>query len=74
MLILWCVPSINISQYNSPLCRSILLLDISGNPVDKMILEGPLYELVKDVQGQEFINVGSWKVICERLSKKLSKN
>ena len=62
------------SQYNSPLCHSILLLDISGNPVDKMILEGPLYELVKDVQGQEFINVSSWKVICERLSKNLSKN
>ena len=70
---MWCIPSINISQYNSPLCCSILL-DISGNPVDKMILEGPLYELVKDVQGQEFINFGSWKVICERLSKKLSKD
>ena len=71
MLILWCVPLINISQYNYPLCHSILLLDISGNPVDKMILEGPLYELVKDVRGQEFINVGSWKVICERLNKKI---
>ena len=71
MLILWYVPLINVSQYNSPLCHSILLLNISSNPVDKMILEGPLYELVKDVQGQEFINVGSWTVIYERLRKKI---
>lgn len=37
-----------------------------------MVLEYPFNELVKQIRGYQLMDVGAWKVICERLVKKVS--
>lgn len=41
--------------------------EIFFHPHNKMILEYPFYNLVKEVRGEQFIDVSTWEVVCERL-------
>lgn len=45
----------------------MLVAQVVINPCDKVIFECPLDQLMKKVGCDELVNVGSWKVIRERL-------
>jgi len=41
--------------------------EIFSNPSYKMILEGPFDDLMEEIWGNEFVYIGSWKVVGEGL-------
>jgi hypothetical protein len=45
----------------------MMLHKVIPDPSDKMILKRALDQLVKDIGGQKFMDVGTWKVIGKRL-------
>lgn len=51
------LPTINLIQDGPTLHFSMSLLEITHNPLDKMVFEHTLNQLVKEVWGDEFIDV-----------------
>jgi hypothetical protein len=47
----------------------MLRLQVFADPRHKMVLEGPLDDLMQEVGGQELVNVGARKVPGERLQR-----
>jgi len=45
----------------------MLNLQIFAYPCHKMIFEGSFDDLVKEIGGEDFMDVGSWEVKSERL-------
>ena len=45
----------------------MLKLQVFTYPCHKMVFEGSLDDLVKEVRGEDFVNVSSWEVKRERL-------
>jgi hypothetical protein len=43
--------------------------EICFNPVNEMIFEDALYELVEEVGGNEFMYIGTQKIVGKRLTK-----
>jgi hypothetical protein len=60
-------PQIYIGKYLLSVCLAVDNLKVLGYPVDKVVLERTLYDLVEEVWRQKFMNVGSGKVSCEGL-------
>lgn len=61
-----CNPSINIIHYFVCACLAMLKLQIFTYPRHKMIFEGSFDDLVKEIGGEDFVNVGSGEVKSER--------
>ena len=62
------IPSVNLSQQFVPLAPAIFATQVIFNPSDEVIFERALDELVEDITGDQFIDVGTREVICKRLS------
>ena len=43
------------------------MLKVLGNPSDEVIFKDTFDYLVKKIEGQHFVNISIWKVICEWL-------
>ena len=43
------------------------------DPCHEMILERPLDKLVKQIRGEEFVDVGTWEALCKRLHDSISR-
>lgn len=54
-------PSVNICKYPVGLSFRVCLLDPLGDPVDEMVLECPLDDLMKKVRRQKFMYICSRK-------------
>jgi len=60
-------PPINFVQNHFAPRLSVLFLEITDNPLNKMVFEHTLDELVKQVWGDEFVDVRMGKVFGEWL-------
>ena len=58
---------IKITHYLQSTLLAIGEMEIFTYPLNKVILEYPLDELVKDVWCEQFMDVGSRKTVCKRL-------
>ena len=60
-------PFINPIKHLLQLGCSVSLLKELLNPFDEVVFESALYCLVKEVRGNQFMNVGAGKIRCKRL-------
>lgn len=58
---------INISPYQLSLCFAICYDKVLVNPLDKMVFEGALDNLMKNIGGKKFMDISTRKICCERL-------
>ena len=67
------LPSVNVIENffcsSSAVCEFQVIL----NPGNQMVLEGTFDELVENVWCDQFMNIGSWEVVCERLAYYVSR-
>jgi hypothetical protein len=61
------IPSINVCENLLCLTLAVMSLNVFLHPVDEMILECPLDNLMEDIRGQEFMDISAGKAICEWL-------
>ena len=52
----------------------MLFLNIGNNPVNEVIFERPLDELVKEVETDQFVDIRSWEVVREGLKRQLGRH
>jgi hypothetical protein len=62
-----CKPLIYVIKYLFRLSITIFCNEILSDPRNEVVLEGPFDQLMENIRGQEFMNVCSRKMICERL-------
>jgi hypothetical protein len=60
-------PPINFIQNSFALCLPMHIFKILYHPLNEVVLEYPLYDLVKEVRGDQFIDVRIGEVFSERL-------
>lgn len=58
---------INISPYQLSLCFTICYYKVLVNPLDEMVFEGALDNLIKNIRGKKFMDISTWKICCKRL-------
>jgi hypothetical protein len=51
----------------------VSFVQVLNYPLYEVVLEGPLYELVQEVRGEEFMDIGSRKAVRKRLMSAVSK-
>jgi hypothetical protein len=61
---------INISPYQLSLCFAICYDKVLVNPLDKMVFEGALDNLMKNIGGKKFMDISTRKICCEELRLK----
>ena len=61
------IPVVNIIKNPICFCAAMDRYQVFLNPGHQVILEGALDELMKNVWGNETVDVGTRKIICKRL-------
>jgi hypothetical protein len=63
------IPSVNVIENLVCFFFAISQNNIILDPCHQMVLEDPFDELVQDIGGDQFMDVGSWKIFCKGLLK-----
>lgn len=61
------VPPVNFVENGIRFRLSMCAFKVIAHPINEVVLEHALYQLVEKIWCDQLVNVGARKVICERL-------